>query len=187
MAALVGLYSVTGFAVFNRAAEDPLRQVDAIVVLGGEHDGREKYALSLAEGGLADTVVLSNPYPKDDATMSTACRDDRLRIEVICVRPDPPTTRGEAIFTHDLAVQRRWHHVTVVTWRFHIPRARLVFAQCGSPDGTQVTFRAVPRVYDYSPPRWAMTYAYQYAGFAKAYAQGDCDRSAGPDAKTPLP
>ncbi len=37
-----------GYQLFTRTHDDPLREVDAIVVLGGEHDGREDYGIELA-------------------------------------------------------------------------------------------------------------------------------------------
>ncbi len=52
-AAVLALVSVlflngaTGTLFFAHAEPDPLRKVDAIVVLGGEHDGREAYGSSL--------------------------------------------------------------------------------------------------------------------------------------------
>ena len=56
--------------LFANAKVDELQRVDAIVVLGGEHDGREDYRLNLARAGWAPTVVMSNPYdtgdPRDD-------------------------------------------------------------------------------------------------------------------------
>lgn len=42
--------AVSGFLVFANARTDDLRQADAIIVLGGEHDGREDYGISLARG-----------------------------------------------------------------------------------------------------------------------------------------
>jgi uncharacterized SAM-binding protein YcdF (DUF218 family) len=53
-----------GYFVFNRAAISPLGKADAIVVLAGEHDGREEYGISLAQRGLAPTVVLRTTKSK---------------------------------------------------------------------------------------------------------------------------
>ena len=54
---------------------------------------------------------------------------------------------------------------------YHMVRARYIFGQCFA--GT-ATMRPVPRSYDYSPARWAETYAYQFFALAKAAALG-CD------------
>lgn len=152
--------------LFGRPQGDPLTTADAIVVLGGDPDGRVDYGLRLAREGYADTVVLSNSYGEDDPVIRRACASGTSRIEVVCFVPDPWTTRGEAIYTADLARKRGWRSLIVVTWNFHIVRARYIFEQCF--DG-RLIMEPVPRDYhDYGPLRWVYTYAYQYAAMVKA-------------------
>lgn len=76
---------------------------------------------------------------------------------------------------HQLAAERSWNKIIVVTWRYHLPRARLIFQQCFSPNSDAVVMEAVPRSYDFSPARWQFIYAYQYAAFAKAEVMGECN------------
>jgi uncharacterized SAM-binding protein YcdF (DUF218 family) len=173
--AIIGLGDVTisGYVLFNNARVDDLAHADAIVVLGGEHDGREDYGLELAADGWAPTVVLSNAYPEGDPVMERACRP-REDIEVICVQPPISTTRGEAMAVRTLANERSWNKVIVLSWRYHLPRARLVFRQCFSDDPAAVVMRPVPREYRFSLLQWDVVYAYQFAGYAKAALQGDC-------------
>jgi uncharacterized SAM-binding protein YcdF (DUF218 family) len=165
--------AVSGFLVFANARADDLRQADAIIVLGGEHDGREDYGLSLAREGWAPTVVISNPYDDWDPVMKRVCRP-AADVEVICARPDPLTTRGEAVLMQRLALERNWSRIIVVSWRYHLPRARLVFDQCFSDRPGSTVMVAVPRRYRYSLFRWEFVFAYQWAGLAKALAQGEC-------------
>ncbi|MCV7373732.1 YdcF family protein [Mycolicibacterium arabiense] len=165
--------SVSGFLVFANARTDDLRQADAIIVLGGEHDGREDYGISLAREGWAPTVVISNPYDDWDPVMKRVCRP-AADVEVICARPDPLTTRGEAVLMQRLALERNWSTIIVVSWRYHLPRARLVFDQCFSDRPGSTVMVAVPRRYRYSLFRWEFVFAYQWAGLAKALAQGEC-------------
>ena len=165
--------AVSGFLVFANARTDDLRQADAIIVLGGEHDGREDYGISLAREGWAPTVVISNPYDDWDPVMKRVCRP-AADVEVICARPDPLTTRGEAVLMQRLALERKWSTIIVVSWRYHLPRARLVFDQCFSDRPGSTVMVAVPRRYRYSLFRWEFVFAYQWAGLAKALAQGEC-------------
>jgi uncharacterized SAM-binding protein YcdF (DUF218 family) len=173
LVALAVVMGVSGVVLFTNAKVDPLQQADAVVVLGGEHDGREDYGIALARDGWAPTVVISDGYLADDEVMHRVCRPVP-DIEVICARAPELTTRGEAQMMHQMAVQRSWTRIIVVTWRYHLPRARLVFRQCFSPNSGAVVMEAVPRRYDYSPARWQFIYAYQYAAFAKAEARGKC-------------
>lgn len=62
MAIILVDMGISGYFVFANAKIDQLEHADAIIVLGGEHDGREDYGLQLARDGWASTVVLSNPY-----------------------------------------------------------------------------------------------------------------------------
>ncbi len=160
---------VSGYLLFTKASMDPLGRADAIVVLGGEHDGRVAYGLSLAAQGYADTVLLSDPYGPRDSVMRDACAASNGRVTVVCFNPSPSTTRGEARFTQEMATRHGWSHVIVVTWRYHLPRARFIFHQCF--DGT-VAMRGVPRAYDFSIAKWESVYAYQLAGMVKAAAIG---------------
>lgn len=164
---------VSGSMVFRHAKVDDLVEADAIIVLGGEHDGREDYGLSLARAGWARTVVLSNPYDDADPVMRRVCKkiDD---IDVSCVRPAPLTTRGEAVFVRRLADEHHWQRVIIVSWRYHLPRARLVFEQCFSDQPGDAVFAAVPRRYQYSWAEWELVFLYQWGGLAKAVAQGEC-------------
>ena len=171
MLATAVVLAVAGYLMFTRPQGDPLTRADAIVVLGGEKDGRLAYGLDLARQGYADTVVLSNSYGDGDPEFERACAAGTATITVICFRPDPFTTRGEAMFAARLAKQNNWSHVIVVSWNYHMVRARYIFGQCFA--GT-VTMRPVARSYDYSPARWAETYAYQFFALAKAAALG-CD------------
>ena len=164
---------ISGYVVFRNARVDELQHADAIVVLGGEHDGREDYGLTLAREGWASTVVLSNPYDDGDPVMNRVCRE-AADIEVICRRPDPLTTRGEAAMMRQLADERSWHRIIVISWRFHLPRSRLVFRQCFASQPGAVIVTAVPRRYSYSLLGWELVYAYQWGGLAKAFAQGKC-------------
>lgn len=164
---------ISGYVLFNNARIDELARADAIVVLGGEHDGREDYALELAADGWAPTVVISNAYNEGDAVMKRVC-NPREVFEVICVRPPLLTTRGEAIAVRALANERSWNRVIVISWRYHLPRARLVFRQCFSDDPDAVIMRPVPRDYRFSLLQWNVVYGYQFAGYAKAALQGDC-------------
>lgn len=168
---LVSMVGVGGYFTFTKAPVDEIEQADAIIVLGGEHDGREAYGVSLAEKGVADTVVLSDPYGTSDAVMKKYCGTETDTYDVLCETPEPSTTRGEAMFTQQLAEERGWDHVIVISWRFHLPRARYIFDQCFAGE---VTMQAVPRTYNFSLVHWEYTYLYQLAGFTKAVIQGDC-------------
>ena len=165
---------ISGYLVFTNARIDALEHADAIVVLGGEHDGREDYALGLAREGWAPTVVMSNPYEDGDHVMKRVCAESSQGVQVLCPRPEVLTTRGEAMMMRRLAAERSWHKILIVSWRYHLPRVRFIFQQCFSDQPDAVVVTAVPRRYRYSLLGWEFIYAYQWGGLAKALAQGEC-------------
>jgi uncharacterized SAM-binding protein YcdF (DUF218 family) len=57
------------------------------------------------------------------------CRDPQP-FEVICLTPSPDSTRNEARATGQLAAERHWKRLLVVTTRYHVARARLLFHRC---------------------------------------------------------
>jgi uncharacterized SAM-binding protein YcdF (DUF218 family) len=173
-ALIVNLNGVAGYVIFGNAADSAVSRVDAVVVLAGEHDGREGYGLALARQALASTVVLSDPYPSADPLMSEICLRRYAAVEVICSRPDPATTRGEAIMTRRLAMERNWKSILIVSWRYHLPRARLVFCQCLSTIRVSIAAKAVPRHYVLPLWYWQYIYLYQFAGIAKAMSIDHC-------------
>lgn len=165
---LVSAAGVGGYFLFTRPHVDELTRADAIVVLGGERDGRVEYGLKLAREGYADTLVLSDGYDGHYSALESTCSSSSAKLTVICFTPDPWTTRGEAMFTAELAREHGWTRVIVVSWNFHMVRSRYIFEKCF--DGL-LTMRPVPRTYDYSPSYWGYIYAYQYAALAKAVLQ----------------
>ena len=174
----VASYAGVGYQLFYRDHSDSLRKVNVIVVLGGEHDGREDYGLKLAHEGYAKTVLISDPYVNDgynregQALMHRVCSSSTAEVEVICFDPDPSTTRGEAMFTQRMAKARHWHSAIVISWRFHLVRARYIFGQCFDGD---VVMRGMDKPYPTSPAFWAWQFSYQYVGLAKAAVLG-CEK-----------
>ena len=163
--------TISGHFLFADAGVDPLEKADAIIVLGGEHDGREDYGLKLAREGWASTVVMSNPYGADDPVMRRVCHDT-ADIEVVCRRPEP--------------LRRGARQSSPGNWPTHAPGPRsslsaalppasspLIFRQCFSTTRARSwpQFLGATNIH-YSNGK--SSYAYQFGGFAKAFALGEC-------------
>ncbi len=135
-AVVVVAFLVLSAVLFVWPRTDAPRKVDAIVVLGGGND-RVTKGLKLASEGYAPTLLISTPYP-------SACRYRIPRISVICFQPSPETTQGEARYVANLASERHWRQIIVVSGTAQTLRARLRFDRCyhgtalfdpaGSPD-----------------------------------------------------
>ncbi|MDQ1203285.1 YdcF family protein [Rhodococcus sp. SORGH_AS_0303] len=170
----VAVATAVGWEPYVSPPVDQPTAADAIVVLGGAHDGREEFGLELAEDGYAPQVVFSDPYTArgvgsygDPDYMSDLC-NGTYDFTVTCFVPDPSTTRGEGREIRRLAEEQNWKHVLVVTFRPHVSRSRYILDKCWDGD---LTVLASPT----ELPWWAWTwqYVYQTAGFARAVFE-DC-------------
>jgi uncharacterized SAM-binding protein YcdF (DUF218 family) len=121
--------------LFVWPATDFPSRVDAIVALGGDPGrGRMNSAVQLAKAGYAPIVVISlGGDPK------VRCPRTPEGLQVICFRPNPVNTRGEAEFVGKLAAQRHWHRIIVIPDRTQTTRARLLFKRC-----TPISLEMVP-------------------------------------------
>lgn len=168
LVAVVVLVVVALWPVYVRPQREEPAPADAILVLGGAHDGREALGLRLAQEGYAPRVLISNPY-EDSPLINRICHGG-YSFEVVCFDPSPRTTRGEARYLADQARAHGWDRVIVVTFTPHISRARYVLGKCW--DGETLFVDTRP---DLGLPRWAYDYVYQSAGYVKAVFE-DCPR-----------
>lgn len=104
--------------------EDAPGRADAIVVLAGDAEHRVAEGLRLAARGVALTLVLSTEpdpdYPRG------LCK----RANVVCFSARPYSTTGEAESFGRIARRRGWRSIVLVTSRYHVTRARLLFDRC---------------------------------------------------------
>jgi uncharacterized SAM-binding protein YcdF (DUF218 family) len=171
---LLVVVAATGHYLFANTPDDPKGHVDAVVVLGGEHDGREAYGLELAQRVGARSVLLSNSYSAHDPIMRRLCGSRQRGIDVICRAPEPKNTRGEALMAKEIGREQGWDSIAVVTWRFHMLRARIIFEECYSPESDRISMQSVPIAYNLPIAMWEYIYLYQYVALAKNFLQGSC-------------
>ena len=120
--------------IFYPTEEAP-GQADAVVVLSGSKHERLDRGLELMREGVAPTLVISGGFDPRQPTASRLCHAGKGDgFDVLCFTPDPDSTRGEAEATGRLAAEHGWKRVVVVTSRFHVTRARMLFDRCLDSD-----------------------------------------------------
>ena len=133
MLAVVVLVVAAWIAVVARfvlwPVQDEPRRADAVVVLAGDHLRLGK-ALELMTRRTAPTLVISDGLARGWRQANRLCRGAGRRFRVLCFRPDPYSTRGEARAVARMAATRGWRSVLVVTSTYHVTRARLLFDRC---------------------------------------------------------
>jgi uncharacterized SAM-binding protein YcdF (DUF218 family) len=124
--AAAALAAATAF-LFVLPDSDPLpAHADAIVVLAGGRKHRLGKGVELWRRGVAPTLVISDGRAPGWVEANRLCAETR----VLCFRPDPYSTRGEAEWTGREAARRGWNSVVVVTSTYHVRRARVIFGRC---------------------------------------------------------
>ena len=123
--AVIVLFLAATARLFVWPPTDGPRRVDAIVSLGGDPGQRRAHlAIALARAGDAPVAVVSL------GGYQVPCPAAPRHVEVICFRPDPVDTRGEAEYAARLAARRHWRSLIVVPERSQSTRARLLFERC---------------------------------------------------------
>jgi uncharacterized SAM-binding protein YcdF (DUF218 family) len=128
--------------------EDEVGKADAVVVLAGSKHERLDRGLELVREGVAPVLVISDGFDPRQPRANRLCREGGESFTVVCFTPDPDSTRGEARNTAELARERDWQRVLVVTSRFHVTRARMLFDRCLDADvdavGVDYPWTSVP-------------------------------------------
>lgn len=117
------LASVVLFILYD---DDEVTTADAIVVLAGSKL-RLPVGLEVVERGVAPVLVISDGLDPRSPSANRLCRERAL---VLCPKPDPYSTQGEARLVARLAGERDWDSIVVVSSRFHLFRARILFERC---------------------------------------------------------
>jgi len=127
----LGVWLALALYLFVWPPQDQPRHAAAIIVLAGDGKHRFPRALELAHAGVAPVLVVSDGARSDWAPARDLCAHPRgHRFRVICFRPAPYSTRGEARRALTLARRFHWRSLLVVTSTYHLFRARMLFERC---------------------------------------------------------
>lgn len=128
--------------------EDKVGKADAVVVLAGSKHRRLDRGLELVRDGVAPVLVISDGFDPRQPRANELCREGGNGFSVACFTPYPDSTRGEAQKVAELARKHRWQRVLLVTSRFHVTRARMLFDRCLAGDvdavGVDYPWTSVP-------------------------------------------
>lgn len=142
--------------------EDEPRRADAVVVLSGARKTRLAKGLDLVRAGVAPTLVISDGRAPGWVDGNRLC-GGRASFEVVCFRPRPYSTHGEANDIARLARRHGWRSLVVVTSRYHVTRARMLFRRCteaevsGAAASTSPAAMAMNLPFEWGKFLWQLT------------------------------
>jgi uncharacterized SAM-binding protein YcdF (DUF218 family) len=131
---------------------DPIKAVDAVVVLSGDDGDRLAVAVEMHKKGLAPNLVItytdrqSNQRLKNEAIQAGFPAGN---IYITQKRVDSTVDEAHAVF--QLAQDKGWDELMVVTDPFHSFRARFIFRREMAGSGIEIFFRPVPGHWFRSP------------------------------------
>jgi uncharacterized SAM-binding protein YcdF (DUF218 family) len=104
-------------------------RADAVVVFAGGDGERQEEGVRLVRQGVAPVLVVSDGG-RPGGDQGGVCRQRPAGLRLICLTPDPATTRGEARAFADLAEHEGWRSLVLVTSTYHLRRASLLLDRC---------------------------------------------------------
>ena len=126
VAGLVGL----GLWLFYFVGSEHPNPADTIVVLAGDL-GRLPEGRQLLRDGVAPILVVSLPPPPyTNPELERLCAKRRVE----CFHAGEYSTKGEANAFGRLARKHHWRSTVVVSSRYHLRRARMLFRRCADVD-----------------------------------------------------
>jgi uncharacterized SAM-binding protein YcdF (DUF218 family) len=125
------VFAAATYKLFVRPHSDPVQRSDAVVVIAGRPFRLSK-GIELVREGIAPVLIVSNPKGAWPYlwTAPDICNGAKRPFEVICFRPKPESTQGEARAVQRIAAARHLRSLIVVTSTFHVSRARLIMRRC---------------------------------------------------------
>lgn len=128
-AGLVLAWGIAVTVLIGFPSDSVPKRADAVVVLAGGKKERLRSGLELMRRNVAPVLVISDGWDPAWPEANRLCAG-RASFRVICFRPSPYSTRGEARGVGRLARRLGWNGVVVVTSTYHLTRARLLFDRC---------------------------------------------------------
>lgn len=139
--------------------EDSLERSDAIIVLSDDnfYADRATRAAQVYRDGMAPLVVASGRRLRPRAGIAELMEHDLIergvpKDKILPVAHNADNTREEAEALAQIAAQRKWKSVIIVTSNYHTRRARYIFSKVFPHD---VVIRVTgARDGDFDPERW---------------------------------
>lgn len=147
------------FAGESWIVEDKLERSDAIIVLSDDnfYADRATRAAQVYRQGLAPLVVASGRRLRPYAGIAELMEHDLVergvpKDKIVRVAHDADNTREEAQALAQIAAQRKWRSLIVVTSNYHTRRARYIFEHV-FPSGTIIRVTGA-RDGEFDPESW---------------------------------
>ncbi|WP_347108226.1 YdcF family protein [Paenarthrobacter sp. S56] len=142
---------------------------DAVVVLGGLSRERLPVAQDLQQSLDIPILVVSTTGLSGNVEGDELCNKGSGDPDLVCFRPDPLNTRGEAAAVAELAAKHGWKSITVVTSDYHLMRAGTLMRQC-----TNIEVQMVGSQPELSAGAWLDRFTVETGGLIDVWMRPEC-------------
>lgn len=163
------LWLIAAFQFFYNPPEATPHRTDAIVVLGGMSKERLPVAQKLQRELGIPMLVVSTTGLAGNAEGDALCDEESGDSKLVCFRPSPLNTRGEADALRGLIADHGWKSVTVVTSEYHVMRAGTLIEQCTSAEVQMVGSQP-----DLSAGAWLDRFVVETGGLIDTWMRPEC-------------
>jgi len=163
------LWLIAAFQFFYDPPQGTPHRTDAIVVLGGISTERLPVAEKLQKDLDIPVLVVSTTGLAGNAEGDSLCDENPDDPDLVCFRPAPLNTRGEAEALRSLISEHGWKSVTVVTSEYHLMRAGTLIEQC-----TPAEVQMVGSQPDLSAGAWLDRFVVETGGLIDTWVRPEC-------------
>jgi uncharacterized SAM-binding protein YcdF (DUF218 family) len=123
---------------------DPIEKVNAVVVLSGDDGDRLALAIEMHEKGFTQNLVITDVDRTASRRLANEAKDGGFSDDkVFITQTKVDSTVEEALAVRELAQQRGWKKLMVVTDPHHSFRARFIFRRELRGSGIEIIVRPV--------------------------------------------
>ncbi len=165
------LWLIAAFQFFYDPPQATPHRTDAIVVLGGMSRERLPVAQELQQDLDIPVLVVSTTGLAGNVEGDALCQEEAGEgdPDLVCFRPSPLNTRGEAEALRALIAEHDWKSVTVVTSEYHVMRAGTLIGQC-----TSVEVQMVGSQPDLTAGAWMDRFVIETGGLIDTWVRPEC-------------
>ncbi|WP_284986361.1 YdcF family protein [Arthrobacter sp. fls2-241-R2A-172] len=163
------LWLIAAFQFFYDPPQGTPHRTDAIVVLGGISTERLPVAQKLQHELDIPVLVVSTTGLAGNLEGDALCQEDAGDPDLVCFRPSPLNTRGEAEALRSLIAEHGWKSVTIVTSEYHLMRAGTLIEQCTAAEIQMVGSRP-----NLSAGAWLDRFVVETGGLIDAWMRPEC-------------
>lgn len=149
-------YIFSYLGIFLSVTEEP-HKADVIVVLAGDKGDRVTYGVNLYKEGYSNKLLFTGGEEVEGRIEADSMKEQALELGVVekdvILEKESRSTYTNALFTKELIQKYNYKSAIIVTSKYHMRRARLVFNKIFK-DTNETLFYCATNDSNFNPEKW---------------------------------